>query len=687
MASRAADRRGSFLERIGALLAPFPGRLEFAVRLALICALTTLVVEIYQTPEPALIAYVAFFVVKPDRAASVVTSIVMLLLISLIVGLVLALTVQVIEQPLWRVTAMTLVSFCLTFAASASKLKPVAGTVALITAYALDLLGSVPGGELATRGILYVWLFVGIPAGVSIVVNLILGPAPRRLAERALARQLRLAGAVLRAPGTDTRKAFEECLHEGPGEIPEWLKLAGAEGTSPPRDIAALQQAARSTIVILSVVDFLTDGPEPSLPDSIHQRIAGTLDGMAAILDQGGYPVDIELESREDETGLAPLEAAALSELRTALSAFAEPSQPDLAPQSDLASHPDLASQPAAKPKGGFFLPDAFTNPAHVHYALKTTGAAMFCYVVYLLLDWPGIHTCLITCYIVSLGTAAETVEKQALRFLGCGIGAAVGLAAIVLLMPDVTSIGGLMGVVFLAALASGWIAAGGPRISYAGFQLAFAFFLSVIQGAGPAFDMTIARDRTIGILFGDLVAAIVFTQIWPVTIAKHLNPAIAALLHQLAALVSAKGTPQRWGLAAEARTKLAAIEQDLDLTHYEPSSIRPAPAWLEERREITRTLSSLQGPLLIGADQDPGAFAGAARRLARLAESVGGAAQPAGSAVATDAAPGGTEPMSCPAGPNAISASIEAPLAKLEQLVANLSDRAAQGMTDHAPA
>ncbi len=326
-------------------------------------------------------------------------------------------------------------------------------------------------------------------------------------------------------------------------------------------NIAALQQAARSTIVILSVVDLLIDGPEPSLPVSIRQRIAETLDGMAAILGQGGYPIEIELESSEDEAGLTPLAAAALSELRTALSAFAEPPQPDLAPHS------------AAKPKAGFFLPDAFTNPAHVHYALKTTGAAMFCYVVYLLLDWPGIHTCLITCYIVSLGTAAETVEKQALRFLGCGIGAAVGIAAIVFLMPNITSIGGLMGVVFLAALASGWIAAGSPRISYVGFQLAFAFFLSVIQGAAPAFDMTIARDRTIGILFGDLVVAIVFTQVWPVTIAERINPAIAALLRQVAALISAQTLPQRWGLAAEARTKLVAIEQDLYLAHYEPSS------------------------------------------------------------------------------------------------------------------
>src|SRR5580700_5222451 len=105
MAPAADERRESFLERIGARLAPFPGRLEFAARLALICALATLVAEIYQTPEPALTAYVAFFVMKPDRAESVVTSIVMLLLITLILGMVLALALQVIEQPLWRVMA------------------------------------------------------------------------------------------------------------------------------------------------------------------------------------------------------------------------------------------------------------------------------------------------------------------------------------------------------------------------------------------------------------------------------------------------------------------------------------------------------------------------------------------------------------------------------------------------------
>jgi multidrug resistance protein MdtO len=531
----------------------------------------------------------------------------------------------------------------------------------LIVAYALDLLGTVPGGEIATRGFLWVWLFVGIPAGVFIVVNLILGPAPRRLVERALAERLAVASAMLREPDARTRKTFKHLLQEGTGEIPAWLKLAGAEKTSPARDIAALSQAAQSTIVLLSVVDLLTSGEHPLLPAPLGEHIARTLDAMSAILRKGGYPVDVALASHEDEALLRPLAAAACAELRAALSAFAEPPPPDPQP---------------ARPKTGFFLPDAFTNPAHVQYALKTTGAAMFCYVAYLLLDWPGIHTCLITCYIVSLGTAAETIEKQTLRFLGCLLGAASGIAAIVFLMPNVTSIGGLMAIVFVGALVSGWIVAGSPRISYVGFQLAFAFFLCVIQGAAPAFDMTIARDRIVGVLFGNLVVAIVFTLIWPVSVAKRIDPAIAALLARLASLASAASKPQRWALAAEARTKLGAIEQDLDLVHYEPSAIRPPDSWMARRRAIVGAVASLHGPLLIEADLHPAASRGVAQRLDRLAANLGPGSEAA--------APAPAPPSSSAAD---IAASVETPIAKLEQLVAERPERAKEGAADYATA
>jgi multidrug resistance protein MdtO len=611
MALRASERSSSTVAGLAALLAPAPGRLEFALRLALICALTTLLVEIYQTPEPALTIYLAFFLIKPDRAMSVISSVVMLLLITLIIGAVMLITMRVIDQPFWRVTAMALISFGLLFLASASKLKPIAGIVALITAYALDLLGTAHGGEIATRALLYAWLFIGIPAGVCIAVNLFLGPSPRRLAERALAHRLHLCAMTLRAPTVDVRRALEKCLREGVGQILAWLKLAGAEKSSPAQDITALRQAAQSMTVILSMVEIITRDPEPLLSKSLCERIAQMLDDMATILRNGGYPIDVALEDIEGETTSSSLAAGVLAELQTALAHFTQ------------SFPPEPLSPPTEKAAGGFFLPDAFTNPIHVQHAIKTTAAAMFCYFVYSMLDWPGIHTCLITCYIVSLGTTAETVEKLTLRILGCLVGAGVGIAAIVFLMPNVTSVGVLMALVFLTALGSGWIAGGSPRISYIGFQIAFACFLCMVQGSSPAFDMTIARDRVIGILFGNLVMAFVFSFIWPVSVFRRIDPALATLLRRLGAMISAPSRPKRWALASEVQTTLDTIETDIELTRYEPHSIRPAPSWLEQRREATRTLVLLQGLLLVGAERDPSASTVIAHRLQRVADEV----------------------------------------------------------------
>src|SRR5258705_12053434 len=102
MAQPAGDRARTYVRTMLRLLEPFPGRWGFALRLALICTLTTLVVEFYRTPEPALTAYVAFFMVKPDRTSSVVLSIVFVLLISLIVGVLLLVTMAMIDHPAWR---------------------------------------------------------------------------------------------------------------------------------------------------------------------------------------------------------------------------------------------------------------------------------------------------------------------------------------------------------------------------------------------------------------------------------------------------------------------------------------------------------------------------------------------------------------------------------------------------------
>ena len=226
--------------------------------------------------------------------------------------------------------------------------------------------------------------------------------------------------------------------------------------------------------------------------DALARSLAGTLEDMAAMHEQGGYPVEIDLalpsvtlpRPRAPPSMKCTTPSCATRNRR--MRPLEQPASPTRLPRGRLPpARPTDASTAPTAPKRGGFLPDAGTNPEHIAYALKTTGAAMFC-LLYTLLDWPGIHTCVITCYIVSLGSAGETVQKLRLRLAGCVIGALAGTAAIVFIVPHMDSIASLLALVSIAAALSAWIAVGPPAIAYAGFQIAFAFFLCVIQGAGP---------------------------------------------------------------------------------------------------------------------------------------------------------------------------------------------------------
>ena len=178
-------------------------------------------------------------------------------------------------------------------------------------------------------------------------------------------------------------------------------------------------------------------------------------------------------------------------------------------------SDPPPSAAHRSKPKS-LFVPDAFTNPAHVRFALKVTFAAMFCYIVYEAIDWTGIHTAFITCTFIALESTEATLYKGTLRFAGCVIGGALALFTIVFLMPHMETIASLVVVVAFACAIAGWVATGSERISYAGLQMAFAFFYSIFQGYAPDTDLDNVRNRVVGILFGLIVTSVIFHYIWP---------------------------------------------------------------------------------------------------------------------------------------------------------------------------
>ena len=200
---------------------------------------------------------------------------------------------------------------------------------------------------------------------------------------------------------------------------------------------------------------------------------------------------------------------------------------------------PNTLGPPAHLPKPkSFFVSDAFTNAAHVHFALKVTLAAMFCYIVYMAIDWSGIHTALITCTFIALETTGATLHKGILRIGGCVIGGALALLTIVFLMPHMETIASLVVVVACASAIAGWAATGSEMISYAGLQIAFAFFYSVFQGYAPDTDLDNVRNRVVGILFGLIVTGLVFAYIWPERTIDRFRDALRAALRQLAKLL-----------------------------------------------------------------------------------------------------------------------------------------------------
>jgi multidrug resistance protein MdtO len=213
-----------------------------------------------------------------------------------------------------------------------------------------------------------------------------------------------------------------------------------------------------------------------------------------------------------------------------------------------------------------------------VHFALKVTFAAMFCYIVYMAIDWSGIHTALITCTFIALESTGATLHKGVLRIGGCIIGGALALFTIVFLMPHMDTIASLVVVVACASAIAGWVAAGSELISYGGLQIAFAFFYSVFQGYAPDTDLDNVRNRVVGILFGLVVTGLVFRYIWPERTIDRLRAALRQALRQLAQLLEIPrpessieaAKSEAHGLIAETSKSLEQARRYADLTAFE---------------------------------------------------------------------------------------------------------------------
>ncbi|MCX5571840.1 FUSC family protein [Kaistia nematophila] len=580
------------LHQLIADVQPFEGRFGMTWRISLLCALVAAVAMIYKIPEPAIGCYLIIYLMKPDASTNIVLAIGATILVTVFVALVFVLTRWTIEVPFLRLAVMALASFAFVYLGSVSKLGDLGSDMALVITFALTLVSAAPLGEVVTRGLLYAWQMVTMPMALMLCFNMVLGWKPSRLLRKTWRERVEASEQHLLRHDAASRARLQELLSEGNAEHDQRALLTRILHYVPKRTTNQLAQAIEQSYALMLAVSALP----PTIAADERERLAAQCRKVAeAIAAKAVIPAPDVPTATDD---------AAFAAAWTALREMADP-------------------DPAwpAMPQEPFFAADALSNPDHQRFALKTTLAAMIAYIVYAGIDWQGIHTAMITCFVASLGTTGETVHKLTLRIIGCLIGAALGIGAILFVIPNLTSVGGLMILVFVGLLPAAWVASGSERISYGGVQIGLAFLLTVLQGFEPSLDMGTARDRIVGILLGNLLVYLIFTRIWPVGVVVGVRAGLSSALAGLARLANMPQGDNRARVneAAAAVADLRHAADQLAWARYEPAALRPEPAAMRRFEAVLAEAEPLAASLFLADGADPAQAA----QLKRLSQAI----------------------------------------------------------------
>ncbi|HEX4231527.1 MAG TPA: FUSC family protein [Bryobacteraceae bacterium] len=182
--------------------------------------------------------------------------------------------------------------------------------------------------------------------------------------------------------------------------------------------------------------------------------------------------------------------------------------------------------------------PDAFSNPAHLRFALRGMLAATVCYVLYTAIDWRGLSTSIATCIITALSTIGASRQKQFLRLTGIAIGGFIfGMGAQIFVLPQIDSIAGFTLLFAVVTAISAWIATATPRLSYLGVQAGFAFYAINLQEFTIQTSLAVARDRVFGVLLGLMAMGLIFDRLWTRNALDEMQAAFSRNLQLFAEL------------------------------------------------------------------------------------------------------------------------------------------------------
>jgi multidrug resistance protein MdtO len=253
-------------------------------------------------------------------------------------------------------------------------------------------------------------------------------------------------------------------------------------------------------------------------------------------------------------------------------------------------------------------VPDAFENPEYLRFAFAGCLAASACYVLYNALDWPGIFPSVLTCIVTALGTTGSSLQAQFLRLTGFVVGGLVmGIGAQILILPGIDSIFGFAIFFAVGTAIAAWFATSSPRLSYLGVQIALAFYFVNLQDFKFQTDLTVARDKVVGVFLGILAMGLIFDRFGTKSDTEQLQKLLVRNVRMLAQLGvcpvvrdRAIAVSQISRLRIQINDNFASLESQADAARFEFEFRHQREEDVAECERIERTQPALRSIFLL---------------------------------------------------------------------------------------
>ncbi|TBM14893.1 FUSC family protein [Hafnia alvei] len=506
----------------------YPGRANQILRTTVACIIVVILSQTLQIPDLALSLIVVFFVTQTNIVVTKLTGLFFIISIALAVAASLLILKITWDVPFLRILLASLVAFISLFMMRASKYGVIFYLVALIVIFSQSFVDVSSDSEEVIRNILWVWVAMTYAIAVTLIINALFLPSePEKLLNKTLISQLNHIADLLTPDNELKRK--ENTLASIGQDLQSLYKLLQYT-KSRDRLSSSDHTAQLAMVTMVSELRSLSchlpvELINPKARDAAL-NIKSVCEGMAACLKT---PSDCLTPTFINTNA----ENVTLDKMAKVINNY------------DQNKNVSYDNSPSQNKKFSFFVPDAFSNKIYVTYALKTLLSALICYIFYTATDWFGIHTIMLTCLVVAQPGLGKTQRKITLRLLGAIAGSIAALVAIVFILPNLTTLFGLLLLSAPIFMLCSWVATGPENISYAGIQMLLTFSLAVLNGFTPVSDLTEVRDRIVGVILGIIIAGLIQTLIRPERNGEVLQLKLADLMDLMKTSLSMKNATE----------------------------------------------------------------------------------------------------------------------------------------------